>query len=203
MKTGALAIVTMMALPQVAVAGTKWNLDTEHTEVGFRVRHMMVAYTKGNFRKFHGTVEFDDRAPQDTKIDVTIDAASVDTNNAKRDEHLKSADFFDVAKFPTLRFVSTRATPTGAGGLKVDGQLTLRGVTKPVVLDVSELGEPTKDPWGGVRRGATAKAKLNRKDFGLMWNAALEAGGVAVGDEVQIVLEIELVQQAPAPKSAT
>jgi polyisoprenoid-binding protein YceI len=172
-----------------------YTVDPEHTQLGFRVRHMMVSWTRGHFRKFEGTVRYDEAHPEQTQVDVKVDVASVDTTVAKRDEHLRSADFFDAEKFPTLTFRSTHAKQGEAGKLLVTGNLTLRGVTRPVVLEVGDIGESTKDPWGSVHRGATAQAKLSRKDFGLTWNAALEAGGVLVGEEVLINLEIELLEQ--------
>jgi polyisoprenoid-binding protein YceI len=177
-------------------APTRWALDVSHTEVGFRVRHMMVSWTKGEFQRFSGRVAYDEARPEQTRVDVTIEAASLHSRDEKRDAHLRSADFFDVEKHPTLAFRSTGATRAGADGLDVEGELTIRGTTRPVVLAVRGIGPAVKDPWGGVRRGATASTRVSRKDFGLTWNAALELGGVAVGDEVLIELNIELLAEA-------
>jgi len=140
-------------------------------------------------------VTIDDADITKSKVDVTIDAASIDTANAKRDEHLRSPDFFDVAKYPTLKFVSTKVAKAGEGRLKVTGNLTIHGVTKEVVLDVEGPSPAVKDPWGNTKSGASATTKINRKDFGLTWNKALETGGMVVGEEVLITLEVELLKK--------
>jgi polyisoprenoid-binding protein YceI len=196
LTAASLAAATL--LPSAALAGgTTWTLDADHSQVGFRVRHMMVSWTQGRFQKFQGTVAYDDAQPELARFDITIDASSVDTNLAKRDEHLRSADFFDTAKHPTLTFKSRKVERAGEGKLKVAGDLTIRGVTRPVVLDVADIGPARNDPWGGTRRGATATTRISRKDFGLLWNGAVEGGGVLVGDEVLIQLEVELIKQQP------
>ena len=192
------AAAASLTLSSAALAAeTTWRLDPDHSEVGFRVRHMMVSWTKGRFERFDGTLTLDDARPEQLRLDVTIDAGSVNTHLPKRDEHLRSADFFDVARYPSLRFVSRRVVPRENGRLSVIGDLSLRGVTREVVLEVTHLGRARRDPWGGTRRGATATAQLHRKDFGLVWNGALEGGGVLVGDEVTIQLEVELLQNPP------
>ena len=155
----------------------------------------MVSNVKGSFNKFTGTVEINDKDISKSKVEVIIDTNSINTNVEKRDEHLRSADFFDVAKYPTMTFVSRKVVAAGAGHLKVTGDMTLHGVTKEVVLDVEGPTPDSKDPWGNIRKGATATTKINRKDFGLLWNAALETGGVVVGDDVIITLEIELIKK--------
>jgi len=192
----ALAAVTALLLPVVAPAAV-WNIDPDHSSVAFKVRHLMVSNVKGSFSKFAGTVELDEQDLTRSKVAVTIDTASIGTNVQKRDDHLRSADFFDVAVYPVMTFVSKKMAETGAGRLAITGDLTLHGVTREVVLDVEGPSPAGKDPWGGLRRGATASAKLNRKDFGLGWNQILEAGGVAVGEEVDISLEVELVKVQP------
>lgn len=174
---------------------TKWAIDTTHSEVGFRVRHMMVSWTRGKFDKFEGMLELDSQDISKSKVEVKIDTGSINTNAADRDVHLKSPDFFDAAHFPFMHFVSQKVEQGKDGGLRVLGQLEIRGVKKAVALEVDALTPAGKDPWGGIRRGTRAVAKLSRKDFGLNWNAALELGGVLVGDEVEIHLEIELVQK--------
>lgn len=178
-----------------ATSPSKWVIDTGHSEVGFRVRHMMVSWTRGKFDRFEGTLELDSQDITRSKIDVRIEAGSINTNLADRDAHLKSADFFDAANFPHLHFTSQKIEQVNGGGLKVLGELEIRGVRKAVVLDVDALAPAAKDPWGGVRRGTRATTRLSRKDFGLNWNSALELGGVLVGDEVEIHLEIELIQK--------
>ncbi|PKN13201.1 MAG: protein yceI precursor [Deltaproteobacteria bacterium HGW-Deltaproteobacteria-4] len=172
-----------------------WTIDPDHSNIGFKVRHLMVSNVKGSFNKFTGTVEINDKDISKSKVEVIIDTNSINTNVEKRDEHLRSADFFDVAKYPTMTFVSRKVVAAGAGHLKVTGDMTLHGVTKEVVLDVEGPTPDSKDPWGNIRKGATATTKINRKDFGLLWNAALETGGVVVGDDVIITLEIELIKK--------
>lgn len=190
----AMTTIMVLALPVFALAST-WSIDPDHSSVGFKVRHLMVSNVKGSFDKHTGTVEIDDKDITKSKVVVTIDTASVNTNVQKRDEHLRSADFLDVAKFPTMTFVSKEVARAGQDRLKVTGDLTLHGVTRQVVLDVEGPTSEIKDPWGNIRKGATATAKINRKDFGLHWNAVLEAGGVAVGDEVTLTLEIEMIRK--------
>lgn len=188
-----LALV-LAALPSFAAT---WVIDDAHTTVGFSVKHMMVTEQKGAFDKFKGTLELDDKDVTKSKVDVEIDVASINTKNAKRDDHLKSPEFFDAAKFPKITFKSTKIEKAGAG-FKVTGDLSMHGVTKPVVLDVAALSDEYKDPWGGSHRGTTAKATVARKDFGLTWNKALEKGGVVVGEDVTIEIQLEVVPP-PAP----
>ena len=187
------AAAALLSLPLLASAAN-YNIDPDHSNVGFKVRHMMVSNVTGSFEKHSGVVEINDQDIAKSKVSVTIDAASVNTNMAKRDAHLKSADFFDVAKYPTITFVSRKVAKAGKGKLKVTGDLTLHGVTKQVVLDVEGPTRESKDPWGNLRSGVVANTKINRKDFGLVYNAALETGGVAVGEEVAINLEIEMIK---------
>jgi polyisoprenoid-binding protein YceI len=176
-----------------APARTTWTIDATHTNVEFSVRHLMIATVKGRFAAVQGTLTQDEADPTTAEIDVTLDAASIDTRMPQRDEHLRSGDFFDVATFPTLTFKS-RAVTAVDGDLKVSGDLTIRGVTRPVVLDVTSHGQQN-DPWGGRRAGFEATGTIKRSDFGLTWNQALEAGGVAVSDEVKITIDAELVRQ--------
>ncbi len=172
---------------------TQWNIDGSHTHVGFGVRHLMISTVKGRFAGVNGGVSLEDGSVGTAKIDVTIDAASIDTGVTQRDDHLRSADFFDVARFPTLKFESRRIDRAGKNALRVTGDLTIRDVTREVQLEVSELGT-VKDPWGGERAGYSASARINRRDFGLTWNQALEAGGFVVGDEIALTLEVELIR---------
>jgi polyisoprenoid-binding protein YceI len=172
-----------------------WDIDTSHAIAGFKVRHLMLAHVRGHLGPVTGTVYVDEQDLARSRIDVSIDARGVDTREPKRDEHLRSADFLDVANHPTVTFRSTRVeAPRGlAGDLRVTGDLTIRGVSRPVTLEVEALPPAIKDPWGSERRGVTARARVNRKDWGLKWNIALEAGGVTVGEEVAIEIEAELV----------
>ncbi|MEI6208524.1 MAG: YceI family protein [Desulfuromonadales bacterium] len=196
MKRIIISISTIIALslPAFAFAST-WTIDPDHSNVGFKVRHLMVSNVKGSFEKHTGTVEIDDMDITKSKVEVIIDTNSINTNVAKRDEHLRSADFFNVAKYPTMTFVSKKVAKSGKDKMKVTGELTLNGITKTVVLDVEGPSQESKDPYGNIRKGATASTKINRKDFGLVWNAALETGGVAVGEEVIITLEIEMIKK--------
>ena len=172
---------------------TTWKIDPAHTSVEFAVRHMMITTVKGRFTGVDGSVTIDEAQSSAARVDVTIDAASIDTREPQRDTHLKSGDFFDVEKFPTLTFRGTRIDGD-AQAFQLTGDLTIHGVTRPITLDVTHEGRG-KDPWGGERVGYSATGKLRRGDYGLTWNAALETGGFLVGDEVKISLDIELVRQ--------
>jgi polyisoprenoid-binding protein YceI len=171
-----------------------WSFDNVHSHIGFSVRHLMISKVRGIFNKWSGTFDYDENDPTRSKLDVRIDASSVDTREEKRDAHLRSADFFDVEKFPEVTFKSTGVTRDGEDYV-VSGDLTIHGNTKPVQLKVESLGR-TKDPWGGERVGFSATGSVNRKDFGLHWNVALEAGGVVVGDKIEISIEIEALRAA-------
>lgn len=196
MKRIITSIVTIIALALPAFAfATTWAIDPDHSNIGFKVKHLMVSNVKGSFDKHTGIVEINDKDITKSKVEVVIDTASINTNVQKRDEHLRSADFFDVAKYPTMTFVSKKVAKAGKDKLKVTGDLTLHGVTKQVVLDVEPLSKESKDPWGNIRRGTTATTKIDRKDFGLTWNKGLETGGVLVGEEITITLEIELIRK--------
>jgi polyisoprenoid-binding protein YceI len=167
----------------------KWNFDLAHSSVGFWVRHLMISKVHGRFTKWTGEIAFDAEDPSKSSVEVQIDAASIDTQEAQRDGHLKSADFFDVEKFPHITFKSTSVTGKSEA-FDAHGDLTLHGVTHPVVLHVEYAGR-TKHPMGGERAGFSAHTSINRKDYGLHWNMVLEAGGVGVGDKVEINLEIQ------------
>ncbi len=173
-----------------------YQIDTAHTHAQFKVRHMMISNVKGGFTKVTGTVEFDEANPAASSINVTIDVASIDTREPQRDAHLRSADFFEVEKFPTITFVSKEVVKSGDDSFEVVGDLTIRGVTRTIDLNVEEVTPEMKDPYGFYRRGASAKTKIMRSDFGLKYNAALETGGVLIGDEIQITIDTELVRQA-------
>ncbi len=174
---------------------TTWQIDTAHSAAEFSVRHMMVSNVKGHFAEVTGTVLMDESNPGASKVSVSIPVASVDTRDAKRDAHLKSADFFDAEKYPAIAFESTRVSGALDGTFTVVGNLTIHGTTREVTLSVEAAGRG-KDPWGGEVAGFAASTKINRKDFGLGWNVALETGGVLVGEEVKISLDIELKKQA-------
>jgi polyisoprenoid-binding protein YceI len=173
--------------------GTVWALDAAHTNVEFAVKHLMISTVRGRFADVSGTVQLGDQDPAASSVEVTIKVASLDTRQEDRDAHLRSADFFDADNFPILTFKSTRVARDGKDIL-VDGDLSIRGVTRPVTLRATEEGR-ARDPWGGERVAFTAATKINRRDFGLTWNQALETGGFVVGDEVKITIDTELVKQ--------
>jgi polyisoprenoid-binding protein YceI len=181
---------------QPAVVARTYEIDVSHSSASFKVRHLMVSNVRGEFGHLSGQVVIDDVDVTRSSVDVSIDVSTINTHDAKRDEHLRSPDFFDVAKFPTITFKSKRVQPGKGGDLFVTGDLTIRGNTREVTLDVEPLSPEIKDPWGNVKRGASARARINRKDFDVVWNAALDGGGVLVGEEVSITLEIELGRKA-------
>jgi polyisoprenoid-binding protein YceI len=184
--------VLALALATVAQAA-EFSIDPAHSNVGFTVRHI-VSHVKGQFNEFSGNFSYDPKTPEKSSVEAVIQTKSINTNVDKRDAHLRSPDFFDVEKFPTMTFKSTSVKSTGPGKLEITGMLTLHGVSKPVILSV-EGGDVAKDPWGGTRTGFTASTTINRKDFGMVWNQKLDNGGLLVGDDVQIGLEIEGVQK--------
>ena len=170
----------------------KWSIDPTHSEIGFKVKHMMFTNVKGNFNDYKANIELNDDL-KDAKLDFEASINSIFTNNADRDNHLKSADFFDAEQFPTLNFKSTEIKGSG-NDYEITGDLTIKGVTKPVKLAV-EFGGIATDPWGNTKVGLNLDGKINRKDFGLTYNAALETGGVLVGEDVKLNAEIQLVEQ--------
>jgi polyisoprenoid-binding protein YceI len=187
-------IFLLLIIPQFAFSAD-WKFDQPHTTIEFKIRHLMVSWVKGVFTDFDGTVTIDEDDISKSSVNITIATDSIDTNNQKRDDHLRSPDFFDAAKFPSMTFVSKKVVAADGAPTKVIGDLTIRDVTREVELNVEEFSQPIKGPWGNTRRGASATAVINRSDYGLTWNKALEAGGVVVGDEVRISLEVELIKK--------
>lgn len=181
---------TTMTAPQT----TTWNLDPVHSAAEFKVRHMMISNVKGQFTGISGVLSLNENDIVKSRVEASIDVASINTRDAQRDAHLKSADFFDVQNFPTLSFKSTGVERTGGGELAVTGDLSIHGVTREVVFKVEGPSAPGADPWGNTRVGLSAVTRINRKDFGLTWNAALEAGGILVGDDITITLDVEFVK---------
>jgi polyisoprenoid-binding protein YceI len=173
-----------------------WNLDPAHSMAEFKVRHMMISNVKGQFKSMTGSLVLDQSDIARSHVEATIDASSIDTREPQRDAHLRSADFFDVERFPALTFRSTEVRRAGDDELAVSGELTIHGVVRPVQFRVEGLDVPRKDPWGGTRIGISATTKINRRDFGLTWNTALETGGILVGEEVTITLDVEFIQVA-------
>jgi len=194
------AMVAVLLQFPAAVLGTEYKVDHAHTTVAFGVRHLFTT-VNGIFRTFEGKMWFDPQRPEETKVEGSIEAASIDTNIEKRDNHLRSEDFFHVDKYPKITFASTQVTDVDESkkGGKLHGNLTLHGVTKPIVLDVVFLGQG-KDPWGNTRAGFHAETTINRKDFGLTWNETLETGAVLVGEEVRITIDAEGVPVGPTDK---
>jgi polyisoprenoid-binding protein YceI len=184
--------MTNAIAPEVSAA-TTWNIDPVHSHAGFKVRHMMISNVKGEFKDVTGTLKLDSADLTKSGVEVSLDAATINTGDVQRDAHLKSADFFDVDKFPTLTFKSNRVSKKD-GVLTVAGDLTIHGLTRNVAFEVDGPSAPTKDPWGNTRIGLEATTRINRKDFGLTWNAALETGGILVGDDVNITLDIQLIK---------
>jgi polyisoprenoid-binding protein YceI len=183
------------ATPQTTVGGTTtWKIDPVHSVAQFKVKHMMISNVKGEFTSLNGTVQVDDADVTKSRVEVSIDASTINTRDAQRDAHLKSAEFLDVEKYPELTFKSIWISKKGDAELEVAGELSIHGVTRNVVLEVEGPSLPTKDPWGNTRIGLSATTRINRKDFGLTWNATLETGGILIGDEVTITLDVEFVK---------
>jgi polyisoprenoid-binding protein YceI len=193
------ALAGALALPGVA-ATSNWQIDPNHSSAQFAVKHLAISTVRGAFTKVSGTVQLDDKDVTKSSVEVTIDARSVDTRVEDRDKDLRSDHFFEVEKYPTITFKSTRVEQVDPGKLKVTGDLTIHGVTKSVVLDVDGPTAPVKDPWGNQRAAANATTKVNRQDYGVKWNAKMDNGGWVVGDDVAITIDVEMVQK-PAPKS--
>ena len=190
----ALIISVALLAPLSALAST-WVIDPDHTTAQFKVKHLMISNVKGVFEKVSGTLNLDDQDITKSRVDVVIGIASINTNIKKRDDHLRSPDFFDAAKFPTMTFVSTKVEKAGENRLKVTGNLTIKGITRAVVLDVDGLTPEIKDPWGNGRRGASATTTINRKEFGVLWNKSMDNGGVVVAEGVGIQIEVEFVKK--------
>jgi len=195
MKTRFAALAVAVALASPALAADTYQFDKAHTTVGFQVRHIFTMLG-GKFQDFSGTIKVDRAKPESSSVEFTIQAASIFTNEPKRDEHLKSPDFFDVASHPTITFKSTSVKPSGDNAYQVTGDLTMRGVTKSITIPVTFLGEG-KDPWGNEKIGFETSTTLNRKDYGINWNKTLDQGGVLVGDEVKVQVSVEANKVKP------
>ena len=184
----------MSTLTTVKTPTTTWNIDPIHSVAEFKVKHMMISNVKGQFPRVIGILSLDESDVTNSRVEASIEAGSIETRDSQRDAHLKSADFFDVEKFPTLSFRSGRIRVVSDDKLEVEGDLTIRGVTRKVLFSVEGPTATAKDPWGRTRVAISATTKINRKDFGLTWNAALETGGILVGDEVTITLDVQFVK---------
>jgi polyisoprenoid-binding protein YceI len=192
--TRILLAVLLFAAPTFA-GTTTWEIDTAHTSAQFAVKHLMVSTVRGTMGPVTGTVTLDDSDLTKSSTTASVDTKGVDTRNEKRDEHLRNPDFFDVAKYPAMTFTSTRVEKVADGKFKVTGNLTLRGVTKPIVLDVEGSPTPLQDPFGNTKLGGVATTRINRKDFGLNWSKSLDGGGLVVSDEVDITIDVELTKK--------
>lgn len=192
---GVALTISALALPCFSA---QWNIDPAHSSASFAVKHMMVSTVHGSFSGLKGTVDYDTGKLTGAKVNLTIDATTVDTRNENRDKDLKSPNFFDVEKYPAITFVSKSVVPESSGKFQLIGDMTLHGVTKTVTFEVEGPAAPVKDGKGNLHSGATATAKVNRKDFGLIWNRNLDGGGVMVGDDVDLIVEVELVQMKAA-----
>ena len=193
----AAGLAAVLSLPAGA-ATSEWKIDPQHSSAQFSVRHLAISTVRGAFSKVNGTLELDDNDITKSTVDVTIDVSTVDTREPDRDKDLRSEKFFDVAHYPSITFKSRKIQQIAPGKLKVTGDLTIHGTTKEVVLDVEGPTAPVKDPWGNVRAAVTSTTRLNRQDFGVKWNATLDNGGVVVGDDVNITIDVEMIKQAPA-----
>jgi polyisoprenoid-binding protein YceI len=188
-----LMVIVLFGSPRLAAASS-WQIDPAHTSAQFAVRHLMVSTVRGTLGKVTGTVNLDEADPTKSTVEASIDATGINTREPKRDDHLKSPDFFDVAKYPTITFKSKKVTKVNDTKYQVTGDLTMHGVTKEVVLDVEGSPKPFKDPMGNTRIGGAVTSKLNRQDFGIKWNKSLDGGGVVVGDEVNVTIDVEQIR---------
>jgi polyisoprenoid-binding protein YceI len=191
---GLAAILSLSA----SAATSDWKIDPAHSSAQFSVRHMAISTVRGAFSKVTGAIVLDDKDITKSTVDVTIDVTTVDTREPGRDNDLRSDHFFDVAHYPTMTFKSRKVEQVAPGKLKVTGDLTIRGTTKEVALEVEGPTAPVKDPWGNQRAAVNATAKINRQDFGVKWNATMDNGGLVVGDDVNITIDVEMIKQAPA-----
>ena len=187
-------ITLMLMIPHLALAAS-WKIDPAHTTVEFKIRHLMISWVKGVFTNVEGTVIINESDQARSSVNIQIETASINTNNKKRDDHLRSPEFFDVATYPVMTFVSKKVVIANGQPVEIVGDLTIRDVTREVTLEVEDFSQVVTDPWGNTRRGATASTKINRKDYGLTWSKTLETGGVVVGDEVRISLEVEMIKE--------
>jgi polyisoprenoid-binding protein YceI len=196
MRRFAAALTLAFAALALPVAADTYAVDRDHSQVGFQIRHLL-SKVRGQFDDYRGTIQFDAAAPQRSAVEFVIEAKSINTFHAKRDEHLRGSDFFDVANHPQITFRSEKVVPLGGGHFAVSGPLTLRGVTRQVTLPVEQLG-PVVDPWGNTKAGFVTRLTLDRKEYGINWNAALDQGGTLLSDEVDVEIQLEAARQQPA-----
>lgn len=190
------ALISAGVAPRASADSTTFEFDPAHTSAQFAVKHLVVSTVRGHMGQVAGTLQFDAADPAKSTVEATIDVRGIDTNDTKRDEHLRAPDFFDAAKYPTITFKSKSAERVGEGKYKVTGDLTIKGVTKEVVLDVEGATKPFKDPFGNIKLGGVARTKINRQDFGVSWSRTMDGGGLVVGDDVEIIIDIELKQKS-------
>jgi polyisoprenoid-binding protein YceI len=192
----ALCVLGVLAGAHPAPATTTtYEIDSAHSGAQFAVKHLVVSTVRGRMGQVTGVMQFDESDPAKSSVEATIDVRGIDTNDAKRDEHLRAPDFFDVAKYPTITFKSKSAARVADGKYKVTGDLTIKGVTKEVILDVEGATTPIKDPFGNIKLGGVARTKINRQDFGVSWSKTMDGGGLVVGNEIDIIIDIEVKQR--------
>ncbi len=193
--------MVLMLMAPAAVSAFTWKINPDHSSIQFQVRYMGLVNVKGSFDKFQGEVVLNEKKPSKSSMEVTVESASINTGVEKRDEHLRTEDFFDCPKYPTIHFISKKVMPAGKHKLRVIGDLTMLGKTKEVVLHVDGPTPEIKDPWGNLRRGATARTRVNRHDFGMTWNRALDTGGIMISKMVDVIMEVELIKTAEGQPS--
>lgn len=194
MKQIIVAAISMVFALATGASATVWKIDTDHSSANFAIQHMAISKVKGSFDKISGQVEFHESGPNPFSLEITIDPVSIDTGVTKRDEHLKSADFFDVKQYPSISFISENVTPTKNGKFLVEGTLTMHGVKKSIKVELEGLDREEKDPWGNIRKGAQITGGINRKDFGIVYNAVLESGNLLIGDMADIHVDLEFIK---------
>ena len=192
-KTIAAAISIALAMTTSAF-GADWQIDTDHSAANFSIQHMAISKVKGTFDKVSGKLEFHESGPNPFTLEIVIDPVSVDTGVEKRDTHLRSGDFFDVKQYPFINFISEKVSPTGNGTYEVEGKLTMHGVSKSIKVALEGLQQEVKDPWGNVRKGAQVTADINRKDFGIVYNAVLESGNLLIGETADVSVDLEFIK---------
>lgn len=195
MKKIIILVISIFLALVTGAAGSTWTIDTDHSAANFSIQHMTISKVKGGFNNVSGSVVFHDSGPNPFSIDMTIDPSSIDTGVNKRDDHLKSPDFFDIAKYPSIHFVSKKVVPSGKGKYQVIGALTMHGVTNNITVTLEGLEGEAKDPWGNIRKGGQITSEVNRKDYGMEYNSVLETGGLLIGEEAYVTLDFELIKQ--------
>ncbi len=195
MKKVIIAAISILFAMTTSALGAVWEIDTDHSAAHFSIQHMAISKVKGTFDQVSGKLEFHESGPSPFTLEIVIDTVSIDTGVEKRDSHLRSADFFDVKKYPSINFISKKVTPVGNGTYEVEGKLTMHGVSKNIKIALEGLEQQVKDPWGNIRKGAQVTADINRKDFGIVYNAVLESGNMLIGKTADVSMDIEFIKK--------